>query len=422
MMNQDPSPVAPARSPDDPARIDPEPSDQDLLKRYVDLRDEAAFAALVHRYGPLVLGACRRVLGHEQDSEDAFQATFLVLARKAGAITKGASMGGWLYRVAYRIARKLKGRQARRQCREREAQEFAAAEETPDWVWREVRALLDEEVNRLPDKYRLPFILCYLNGKTNEEAARQLVCPVGTLASRLAWARERLRARLTHRGVVLSAAVLATGLTAQAGPVAVAGALAEATARAGLRFGAGQGLTPETVPARLAREYLRRTFRGWLLLGTAGVVILVVVAVVVWFPRWQRGGRPDDQPSGNGRAVSAREDLAKFQGTWKVEELEAGGQKRDPQGVRMVFTDHTARLEAGGQALLMTFELVPSGKPKMINLMLTGLGPGDVPAPGIYALDGDVLRICYTTGGPGRPTAFTTHPNTSELLYVLRRE
>src|SRR5579871_4041877 len=257
MTNQDPSPVAPARSPDDPARVDPEPSDRDLLQRYVDRRDEAAFAALVQRYGPLVLGVCRRVLGHAQDSEDAFQATFFVLARKAGAITKGASMGGWLYRVAYRIARKLKGRQARRQLREREAREFAAAEETPAWVWRELRAVLDEEVNRLPDKYRLPFILCYLNGKTNEEAARQLACPVGTLASRLAWARERLRTRLTHRGVVVSAAVLAGGLTAQAGPVALTGPLAEATVRAGLRFGTGQPLTAEAIPVQLARDYLR---------------------------------------------------------------------------------------------------------------------------------------------------------------------
>ena len=418
MMNQDPSPVAPTRSPDDPARVEPEPSDQDLLKRYVELREEAAFALLVHRYGPLVLGVCRRVLGHEQDSEDAFQATFLVLARKAGAITKGASMGGWLYRVAYRIARKLRGRQARRRVREREAQEFVAAEETPDWVWGELRALLDEEVNRLPDKYRLPFILCYLNGKTNEEAARQLACPVGTLASRLAWARERLRTRLTHRGVVLSAAVLATGLTVEAGPVAVAGPLAEATTRAGLRFAAAQPLTPETVPARLAREYLRSAFRGWLLLGTAGVVILVIVAVLVWSPWSQPGGRGNAQPADSQSAVSAKEDLAKFQGAWKVEALESGGQRQDLPGARMIFTDHTARFEAQGAVFEMTFELIPGGKPKMINLV----GPGGVPAPGIYALDGDHLRICYAFGGPSRPTDFVTHPNTPGTYYVLRRE
>lgn len=420
MTNQDPSPVAPAGLPEDPARVDPEPSDQDLLTRYVDRRDEAAFAALVQRYGPLVLGVCRRVLGHAQDSEDAFQATFLVLARKAGAITKGASMGGWLYRVAYRIARKLKGRQARRQLREREAQEFAAAEETPAWVWRELRAVLDEEVNRLPDKYRLPFILCYLHGKTNEEAAQQLACPVGTLSSRLAWARERLRTRLTHRGVVLSAAVLAGGLTAEAGPVAVARPLAEATVRAGLRFVTGQ--EAEGVSARLAREYLRGMFWVWLLLGTAGVGILVVIVLVIWLPRSHPAGRVNAPPPDNGLARAAQDDLAKFQGAWKVEALEARGQKLDPQGARMIFTGRTGRLEVQKGAMPLTFELIPSGKPKMINLVLSIQGPDDTLAPGIYAFDGDVLRICYTTGGPSRPTAFATHPNTSELLYVLRRE
>ncbi len=420
MMNRDLDPATPLPLPDDSAAAGADASDQGLLKRYVDQRDETAFAALVQRYGPLVLGVCRRVLGHEQDSEDAFQATFLVLARKAGAINKGASMGGWLYRVAYRIARKLKGRQARRQRRERAASEFTAAEQTPAWVWQEVGVVLDEEVNRLPAKYRLPFVLCYLDGKTNEEAARQLACPVGTVASRLAWARERLRVRLTRRGITLSAALLAGGLAAHAGPVAPSGSLAQATIQTGLRFGAGRAITAESLPVQLAREYLRRGLRDKVLMGMAAIVVLGVgIALVVPLLRPGRGngaGPFDGQP-----AATSQGDLARFQGAWKVEELEYDGQKKPTGDARMVFTDHAGRLEVGGNPVMpLTFELIPSQQPKIINLVLKT--PGDVPAQGIYAFDGDVLRICYSMGRTPRPTEFVTHPNAPEILYVLRRE
>jgi RNA polymerase sigma factor (sigma-70 family) len=291
----------------------------------VERRDEAAFAALVHRYGPLVLGVCRRVLGHEQDAEDAFQATFLVLARKAGAISKGDSMGGWLYQVACRIARRLKGQQARRRGREREVQEVPAPEETPLWVWRDLGVVLDEEVNLLPHKYRLPFILCYLDGKTNEEAARRLACPVGTLASRLAWARERLRVRLTRRGVVLSTGLLVGTLTAYAGPVAVPGLLAETATRTGLRFAAGQAATAEARPARLAREYLGGVLRGRLHRGAAGALALgAVIALVLWLFPPLRPGRPGRGGAG-ATALAAQDDLQKIQGIWRVAEWEGAG-------------------------------------------------------------------------------------------------
>jgi RNA polymerase sigma-70 factor (ECF subfamily) len=169
-----------------------------LLERFARRRDEAAFAALVRRHGPLVLSVCRRVLRHEQDAEDAFQATFLVLARKAGSIRKRESVGSWLYGVAYRIARKAKASKARQPVQLTKLREIAAAESSHEWMTYELRALLDQEVNRLPDKYRLPFVMCYVEGKTNKEAAQQLRCPVGTLASRLVRACARLRGRLTR--------------------------------------------------------------------------------------------------------------------------------------------------------------------------------------------------------------------------------
>jgi RNA polymerase sigma factor (sigma-70 family) len=177
-------------------------SDAQLLERFVAERDEAAFELLVWRHGPTVLGVCQRVLRNEQDAEDAFQATFLVLVRKAGSISKRQAVGSWLYRVAHRVAlRALAGKRVASWVAVRDV----PAEPAPAPDWDDLRPVLDEEVNRLPEKYRVPFVLCYLEGKTNEEAAHQLGCPRGTVQSRLAWARQRLRARLGRRGLALSA-------------------------------------------------------------------------------------------------------------------------------------------------------------------------------------------------------------------------
>jgi RNA polymerase sigma factor (sigma-70 family) len=205
--------------------------DAELLDRFLAQRDASAFETLVWRHGPKVLGLCRRVLHHEQDAEDAFQAVFLVLVRKARSIGKRQAVGPWLYRVAFRIALRAKMRADRRAVCGAPLQDVAAAEQTPELVWRDLRLVLDEEVNRLPAKYRDAFVLCYLDGKTNEEAARELGCPRGTILSRLAWARERLRARLSRRGLALSAGLLATHLTAHASE-AIAPALVESARQA----------------------------------------------------------------------------------------------------------------------------------------------------------------------------------------------
>src|SRR5262249_4735029 len=154
--------------------------------------------------GLLVLNVCRRVLRDEDDAEDAFQATFLVLARRARSIRRGESLGSWLYKVAYRAA--LAARAARKRAgRRTPLADLPAPEPADDPVGRAPRPVLDEEVSRLPDKYRAPFVLCYLEGKTTDEAAEPLGCPRGTVGTRLAWARERLRSRLARRGVALSA-------------------------------------------------------------------------------------------------------------------------------------------------------------------------------------------------------------------------
>ncbi len=183
-------------------------SDAELLDRWLDQRDQAAFEALVWRLGPLVLGVCRRVLQRPEEIEDAFQAAFLILIRKATGIHRRGSLSSWMYQVAYRVALRLRASRNRREKQEQPAVEEPAVPAVDDLLWRDLRPILDQEVGRLPERYRITFVLCYLQGKTNAEAARELGCPVGTVLSRLAWARERLRDRLGRRGVTLTVAAL----------------------------------------------------------------------------------------------------------------------------------------------------------------------------------------------------------------------
>ncbi|TMQ34858.1 MAG: sigma-70 family RNA polymerase sigma factor [Planctomycetota bacterium] len=187
-------------------------SDAQLVERFVGTRDEAAFEVLVWRHGAMVLGLCRRLLRQEQDAEDVFQATFLALVRKASNIGKRESVGSWLYKVAYRAALKARERANRRAAREGPLVETPAAATANDVIWRDIRPLLDAAVHGLPDKYRLPFVLCYLQGKTVSEAAEELGCSRGTVGTRLARARERLRRQLAHRGLTLATGTLMAAL------------------------------------------------------------------------------------------------------------------------------------------------------------------------------------------------------------------
>jgi RNA polymerase sigma factor (sigma-70 family) len=176
-----------------------------LLDRFLGQRDEAAFATLVRRHGPMVLGVCRRILGDAEDAEDAFQSTFLTLARKADSIRQQESVACWLYTVASRIARRVRERRVNRARREQPLGDqpvFGTDPEPPDRLaGEELGPVLQRAISRLPEQYRTAFILCHLEGKTNAEAARLLGCPRGTILSRVARAREHLRRSLGQRGL-----------------------------------------------------------------------------------------------------------------------------------------------------------------------------------------------------------------------------
>jgi RNA polymerase sigma factor (sigma-70 family) len=192
-------------------------TDSQLLERFIATRDESAFELLVWRHGAMVMQTCRRLLDHHQDAEDAFQATFLALARKAGSVCRREAVGGWLYRVAYRTALRARATERRRPL---PLEVDWPAPAAADAEWQSLRAVLDAEVNRLPAKYRTAFVLCCLEGQTNEQAARQLGCPKGTILSRLSRARMLLRSRLMRRGVTLSAGGLLLLLAREASAAA----------------------------------------------------------------------------------------------------------------------------------------------------------------------------------------------------------
>jgi RNA polymerase sigma factor (sigma-70 family) len=213
----------------------------DLLRRFANDRDPLALEVLVARHGPMVLGVCRRVLGQDRhSSEDAFQATFLVLARRAGSIRDPARLGPWLHGVAHRVAVRARSDLARRNARERNGAEVPAmATVEPDSDRAELRLALDEEVRRLPEKFRDPIVLCYLDGLTHDEAASRLRCPVGTIRSRLSTGRAKLRDRLTRRGVAVPSGIFGAVLTAQAAEAAVSPSLLVSTVTAATAFAGG---------------------------------------------------------------------------------------------------------------------------------------------------------------------------------------
>ncbi len=258
-------------------------TDADLLLRFVADRDEGAFAALLQRHGPMVLAVCRRILASEADAEDAFQVVFLVLVRKAAAIARQESVGSFLHGVALRTALRVRSDLAKRRLHERHSAAMPAAEATPDPVWHDLRPVLDEEVARLPAKYREPLRLCYLEGKTYDEAADALGCSKGTVSSRLTRARERLAHRLTRRGVTLSATALGAVLAMLAAPAAVPAPLLMATLRAAVDVAAGSAAVSsyvlqltERVIQSMATHKLRIVgglFLAACVLGMAGVAI-----------------------------------------------------------------------------------------------------------------------------------------------------
>jgi RNA polymerase sigma-70 factor (ECF subfamily) len=267
-----------AASPSEPS------ADGQLLERYVKYGDEAAFTALVQRYGPLVLGVCQRVLQHAHDAEDAFQATFIVLARRAASLDGSGSLANWLHSVAYRTAVKARSLAARRQVHERQVEAMPAVEDDPEVLWSDLRPVLDEELERLPEKYRAPLVMCCLQGKSHQEAARELGWPIGSMSRRMSRARELLRQRLTKRGVALSAGLLLFLMSKKARAELVSECLVTQTTQTAVSYGVGQTATVVGSSSRaiqLAREMLRSQLPGHVASGVGRLLLTLFLLLVI---------------------------------------------------------------------------------------------------------------------------------------------
>ena len=251
-------------------------SDTSLLRRFSCCSDEAAFATLVARHGPMVMRVCRGVLRDSSDAEDVFQATFLALARKAGSAWAEGELGGWLHRVAYRIAVRARNDAARRRTHERRAAEVTAMRISQGNSDDAIRPALHEELARLPAKLRLPLVLCYLEGLTHAQAAFQLRCGEATLRRRLAGARERMRNRLLRRGFAPAASAAVLSIASEAG--AVPTALAESTLRAAARVAAGEAIAAVAGDrlAALSRAGLTMMTEGWRMAAYAALAVVAL--------------------------------------------------------------------------------------------------------------------------------------------------
>jgi RNA polymerase sigma factor (sigma-70 family) len=306
-----------------------EAPDAELLERFADRNEEAAFAALLRRHGPMVLGVSRRILQRYQDAEDVFQATFLILARKAAAVRKRESVGSFLHGVAHRLAVRARAQGVRRQARERQAADMHGKRTNVEAAWQEVQSALDAALEELPEKYRTALVLCYLEGKTHAEAADLLGCPLATVRTRVARGRKLLRQRLTAHGLNLSAAALAALLLASASPAVPPAALAGATLKAALPFAAGQaaGTLCSAAVAGLVEGGLKAMSVG----KTKGMLVLLLTAgVLAGAAALGHGVLATGQPPGEGDRRAAPGDKPAAAKAADAGEVEVTGKVLDP--------------------------------------------------------------------------------------------
>jgi len=396
-----------------PARLPEEGSDAGLLDRFVRARDEPAFAALMDRHGPMVMGVCRRVLRDAHAVDDAFQATFLVLVRKAASLRRPNLLGNWLYGVAYRVARQARAAAARQPALGRQVEEMPAGEVVAENVWDELRPVLDAEIDRLPEKYRAPVVLCHLEGKTYAEAARALGWAVGTVSGRLARAREKLRKRLSQRGVTLSAAAVGATLC-QKGSAAVPAALAQATLRGALFAASGKAATAGLISAQslaLSQTALRMTLAFKLKLLTA-VVVLGGAAAGVW--GLAQPGRPLWKFLEAHSAQLAAPDRDKLAGTWDSA----------VSNVTWTFSGNEILVREGGTERRGTYRL---DRHLVVHPIIDVTLPAADGRPelrlyGAYEIDyQNSLKVCVNTDPAVRPKTVQPRAANGDVRYDFKR-
>jgi RNA polymerase sigma factor (sigma-70 family) len=339
-------------------------ADAELVRRFVSSRDEAAFELLLWRHAGMVLHVCRQILRDTQAVEDAFQATFLVFIRKAASVSRRESLGGWLYRVAYRIALKSRSLAKRQASTDAELERLEAPAEADDADQRELRRLICEEVNRLPPKYRAPIVACYFEAKTHEEAAQQLGWPRGTVAGRLSRAREMLHRRLVRRGVTLTAGAFAAALPMRSSQAALT-RLIDTTIQTAKLFAAGRSASVLVSPrvAALAEGVLTAMYWTRVKIGMAVLLVLGLggASAALWATQRDTVEQPGESAPSAGTASAS------------------GGAERQKPAEADKLADAGEQSRANLKKLALA----------MVNYADTH--QGRMPAPAIYGKDGKAL-------------------------------
>jgi RNA polymerase sigma factor (sigma-70 family) len=404
-------------------------TDAQLLKDFLSHREEAAMATLVRRHGPMVWGVCRRVLRSYHDAEDAFQATFLVLVRKAAAIAAPELLAHWLYRVAYRTALNARATAARRKERERPLTDLPEPAVVPQDLCHDLRPLLDEALSRLPEKYRAVIILCDLEARTRREAARQLGVPEGTVAGRLARARTMLAKRLTRHGLATAGGAVAVVLAQDVAFAGVPIAVVSNTIQAATVFAAGHGaaggvIAPEV--AVLTQGVLKTML--WSKLKVAAVVLLGVLAcagggAVALLP--MAGGQPEAQATAQQASPDDKKtDKDRLQGTWVAVSAERNGTKIDGDDPGVKSTKFTFDGDKVTLSPLKeepcAYTLAPDKSPKELDIDV-GDGQKDVKLRTIYQFEGGRLKWHWVKDGR-RPSDFDTRKSQGVVIVFEKKK
>src|SRR5262245_8703624 len=400
-------------------------SDGQLLEAFVARRDDAAFMALVRRHGAMVLSVARRVLGHVQDAEDTFQATFLVLAKRAASIQRRELLGNWLYGVAYRTALEARRLESRRRASEMQVSVMPEPAVCPPEAGRELPALVDQELARLPDKYRIPIVLCDLEGRSRKDVARRLGIPEGTLSSRLATARQRLARRLTQRGVTLSAGAVAVALTQSAAAAAPCAALVGSTVRAAVLVSAGAPCAGAVSTKALA--LLNGVVHAMFLtkLKNAALVVVAICLLGVGLSMRPQGpatsGAAERPAAAQEKKTPPAKAADELQGAWKLTSVIADGEKVGADQIppqRIYFHDGNGYMFQDSRFRdEFRYEIDATKTPKTIDLTDRHRDT----TKGIYMRQGEKLTLCFAKDPDAdRPGKFESPAESKTILMVFQ--
>jgi RNA polymerase sigma factor (sigma-70 family) len=328
-------------------------TDGQLLEDYLRRHDRSALAALIRRHGPMVWGVCRRVLRNDHDAEDAFQATFLVLVRKASSVLPREMLANWLYGVAHRTALKARATTAKRRVRERQVTQMPEPAATEPDLWHDLQPLLDQELSRLPDKYRVAIVLCDLEGKTRKEAARQLSVPEGTLAARLARGRVMLAKRLARHGLGVSGGALGMLLAQNIASAAVPTSVVSNAIEAATVSAAGQAAATGVISTKVA-VLTEGVLKSMLLskLKAAVVLILAIAALGIGASALPYRTMADEPPPRASKSALPKEDQGNLKETVLALEkrIWEAHAKQDVDAFRNLLADDFAGTDVRGNS------------------------------------------------------------------------